>query len=84
MNVGAPEMLIVLAVFVLLFGASRLPSLGRSMGQSITNFRKGMAEAREDDTKTAPQEPQQLSTSTPQAPPAAPVHTEQQSTTPQQ
>ena len=84
MNVGPTEMIIVLAVFVLLFGASRLPALGRSMGQSITNFRKGMAEGREDEPKATPQEPQQLSTSTPQAPPAAPVHTEKQSTTPQQ
>jgi len=45
------EWIIILAIFVLLFGASRLPALGRSMGQSITGFKRGMAEGREQDDK---------------------------------
>jgi sec-independent protein translocase protein TatA len=44
-NLGGPELIIVLAVFVLLFGARKLPELGSSVGKSIKNFKKGMAEA---------------------------------------
>lgn len=35
------ELLIVLAIVVLLFGGSRIPSIARSLGQSITEFKKG-------------------------------------------
>jgi sec-independent protein translocase protein TatA len=58
-NIGGPELIIVLLIFVLLFGARKLPDLGRSMGQSITNFRKGMTEARQEElpSETAPQPP---------------------------
>ena len=34
MNLGAPELLIILAVVLLLFGSTRLPSLARSLGQA--------------------------------------------------
>jgi sec-independent protein translocase protein TatA len=44
---GITELLIVLAVVVLLFGAKRIPEIGRALGQSIGNFRKGI---RNDDT----------------------------------
>jgi sec-independent protein translocase protein TatA len=40
---GVWEWLIFLAIVLLLFG-SRLPSLARSLGQSITEFKKGMKE----------------------------------------
>jgi sec-independent protein translocase protein TatA len=45
-NIGTGELVFILLIFVLLFGASKLPALGRSMGQSITNFKKGMEEAK--------------------------------------
>jgi sec-independent protein translocase protein TatA len=44
MNFGIAELLIVLAVVVLLFGATRLPKLARSMGEAKREFRKGTAE----------------------------------------
>ena len=34
-NLGAPELIIIALVILLLFGATRLPKLGKSMGQSI-------------------------------------------------
>lgn len=37
------ELLIVAGILVLLFGAKRLPSLGRSFGEGIKNFRKGLS-----------------------------------------
>jgi sec-independent protein translocase protein TatA len=41
-NLGAPEMLIVLVVILLLFGSTKLPSLARSLGQAQNEFRKGI------------------------------------------
>jgi sec-independent protein translocase protein TatA len=43
-----PELLIILVVLVLLFGAAKLPQLGSSIGQAIRNFKRGFAEANED------------------------------------
>ena len=42
-GIGIPELLIVLGIVVLLFG-TRLPSIARSMGKSITEFKRGMHE----------------------------------------
>jgi sec-independent protein translocase protein TatA len=44
MNLGAPELLIVLAVVLLLFGGTKLPALARSMGQAQKEFREGASE----------------------------------------
>ena len=41
MDVGAPELLIILAVVLLLFGSKKLPELARSLGQSVKEFRAG-------------------------------------------
>lgn len=43
-NLGGPELLIILVVVLLLFGASRLPSLARSLGASAREFRRGVDE----------------------------------------
>jgi sec-independent protein translocase protein TatA len=39
---GAPELLIVLAVVLLLFGSTQLPKLAKSLGQASKEFRKGV------------------------------------------
>ena len=38
-RIGLPEMLIVLAIVILVFGANRLPDLGRGIGRAIRNFK---------------------------------------------
>jgi sec-independent protein translocase protein TatA len=43
-SLGAPELLIILAVVLLLFGSTRLPRLARSMGQASKEFKKGVDE----------------------------------------
>jgi sec-independent protein translocase protein TatA len=48
-NLGAPELIIIALVVLLLFGATRLPKLGKSMGQSISGFKKGLSEADTDE-----------------------------------
>jgi sec-independent protein translocase protein TatA len=38
-RIGLPEMLIILAIIVVVFGASRLPELGKGIGRAIRNFK---------------------------------------------
>lgn len=47
-GVGGPELLIVLVIAVLLFGANKLPELARSSGQAMGEFRKGREEVEAD------------------------------------
>jgi sec-independent protein translocase protein TatA len=54
-NIGAQELIIILVVLVLLFGARKLPDLARSIGASAKEFRKGMEDgASEEDEETSP------------------------------
>ncbi|HKR63684.1 MAG TPA: twin-arginine translocase TatA/TatE family subunit [Thermoanaerobaculia bacterium] len=39
---GLPELLIILFIVVIIFGASKLPQLGRGLGEGISNFRDGL------------------------------------------
>jgi sec-independent protein translocase protein TatA len=48
-TLGAPELLIILAIVVVLFGASRLSGLGKGLGRGIRDFRKELREGQEED-----------------------------------
>jgi sec-independent protein translocase protein TatA len=43
-GIGAPELLIILAILLLVFGAAKLPKLARSLGQSSKEFKEGLKE----------------------------------------
>lgn len=45
LNLGTGEIIIILVVILLLFGAKRIPELARSMGKGVNMFRQGMNEA---------------------------------------
>ena len=49
MNLGAPELLIVLVVILVLFGGAKLPKLARSLGQAQKEFKDGLSDGMEDD-----------------------------------
>ena len=51
MRLGVTELLIVLAIILIIFGASRLPQLGKGIGEGIRNFKKGV---RNDDAEALP------------------------------
>jgi sec-independent protein translocase protein TatA len=51
MNVGAPELIIVLAIVLLLFGSTKLPKLARSLGEAQKEFKKGVDEGKVTDEK---------------------------------
>lgn len=38
-RLGLPELLIILAIVIIIFGANRLPEIGRGIGSAIRNFR---------------------------------------------
>ncbi len=44
MNLGGPELLIVLAVVLLIFGSKKVPELARSLGKAQKEFKDGMKE----------------------------------------
>jgi sec-independent protein translocase protein TatA len=48
-SVGPTELILVFLVVLLLFGATQLPKLARSMGQASKEFRQGLAEGVQDD-----------------------------------
>ena len=47
MNLGATELILILVVVLILFGPSKLPGLGKSIGEAIRGFKKGMHEDNE-------------------------------------
>lgn len=53
-NIGGPELLIVLAILLLVFGATRLPKLARSMGQAGKEFKAGLKEGYKEEPVEGP------------------------------
>lgn len=53
-GMGASELMIILVIILLLFGASKLPELGRSLGSGLSNFKKGLKDGDEGPTLPAP------------------------------
>ncbi len=61
-RLGLPELLVIFVILVLLFGAAKIPMLGKGLGEGIRNFRKGLRGGGgngDDDgpDRTPPQEP---------------------------
>jgi sec-independent protein translocase protein TatA len=52
-GLGYQELLIILVIVLILFGANRLPELARSLGSSVKEFKKGVNEAKGEDTAAA-------------------------------
>ena len=48
-NIGPGELLIIGLIALLLFGAGRIADIGKGLGQGISNFKKGLRDADEDD-----------------------------------
>ncbi len=65
MNLGTPELLVILAIVMLLFGAKRIPDLMKGLGEGVRSFKQGMREEPEPAPATPP-------ASAAAAPPAAP------------
>src|SRR5436305_10481428 len=70
MNLGGPDLLIILLIVLVLFGAKKLPELARGMGQAVKEFQKAKDEFTDELHRAAP----------PSATPAAPTVQPAQST----
>ena len=56
-SLGVPELMIIFLIIIVLFGANRLPQIGKGIGEGIRNFKKGVKEGEEADQlpeKTGP------------------------------
>jgi sec-independent protein translocase protein TatA len=82
MDLGAPELLIILVIGLLVFGSSRLPKLARSLGQASKEFKSATTGDWPDITKSAspaaatPAEPAEPAPAphVPDEPPSSPAH----------
>ncbi len=48
-GLGAPELIVIALIALLLFGAGRIADIGKGLGQGIKNFKQGLKEAGSDD-----------------------------------
>lgn len=47
-GLGLPEILLILVIALLIFGAAKLPEIGRSLGKALSEFKKGTQDFTED------------------------------------
>ena len=50
--IGMPELVIILLIVIVIFGANRLPQLGRGIGTAIKNFKEGIKEETKETKET--------------------------------
>ena len=50
-NLGLPELLVILVIVVLIFGAGKIPQLGKGLGEGIKNFKDSMRDGQSGDSK---------------------------------
>ena len=73
-NIGAPELIVILVIALLVIGPGKLPDVGAALGKSIREFRKASSDV-QDATKidTTPIPPAAAPPSPPQAPTSEPT-----------
>jgi len=61
MGIGFPELMVILIIIMIIFGAGKLPEIGSAFGRSIKNFKSSMKEAQEEEETAQVEEGQQAS-----------------------
>ena len=51
-GLGVPELLLILVIVIVIFGAGKLPQLGKGLGEGISNFREGLNKGKNDPNST--------------------------------
>lgn len=53
-NLGMPELIVILFILLLIFGASKIPQIGEGLGKAIRGFKKGISENPRNDKSDTP------------------------------
>ena len=61
---GMPELIVILVIVLVVFGAGKLPQVGKSLGEGLRNFKDGMKDGTSEDKPAAPAPQQVTSTAT--------------------
>ncbi len=56
-SIGPTELILILLIVIIIFGARKLPDLGKSIGEGIKNFKKSMSTKDEHDNTKKPEPP---------------------------
>lgn len=56
-SIGPTELLLILLIVIIIFGARKLPELGKSLGEGIKNFKKAVSSGKEDHTQDSNPKP---------------------------
>ena len=62
-DVGMPELIVILIIALLVFGAGKLPGIGTSLGQAVRGFKKALSEAEQEESKQIKEGDQKKNTS---------------------
>jgi sec-independent protein translocase protein TatA len=84
MNLGGPDLIVILLIVLVLFGAKKLPELARGMGQAVKEFQKAKDEFSDEIHKAGQTDPKAAQSTVPlnPLPPASNTHPDQNQTTP--
>ena len=77
-NIGLPEILIVLLIVLILFGAKRIPEVAGSLGKGINEFKRNMSEAQRTISESVREEPKSIGGAADVPRPAQPLTPEQE------
>ena len=56
-SLGVPELLLILLIVIIIFGANKLPQLGRGLGEGMRNFKESIKSGSEESPKDKPAPP---------------------------
>ncbi len=59
-GIGMPELIIILVIILIIFGAGKLPEIGAGLGKGIKNFKKATKEPKLEDKSDDPDTPDQI------------------------
>ena len=62
-DIGMPELIVILIIALLVFGAGKLPEIGTSLGQTVRGFKKALSEAEQEEPKKIKEGDQKNNTS---------------------
>ncbi len=60
-GIGMPELLVILVIILIIFGAGKLPQIGEGLGKGIRNFRKATKDKEQEEIDSTGKKPEEIS-----------------------